>query len=169
MWKSNENVDTGGSGINKYLIKELKNKNIVSNSVRIHHLASLLSTFSVKFHIVSDAVRMHHLASLFSKFSLQFQIISNAVKMHPLPSLHVFKIISVILNCFKYRQTAPFTVIVFKISRRLPWSSCFPLVLVQHMYYFSYWSFKYRSKRCQKAIFSDLVLKMVQAVPNPSK
>ena len=110
----------------------------VSNAVRMHHLAPLFSKLSMKFHIVSDAVRMHHLASLFSKFSLQFQIISNAVKMHPLPSLHVFKIISVIPNCFKYRQKAPFSVIVFKISRRLPWSSCFPLVLVQHMYYFSY-------------------------------
>jgi len=48
-------------GINKYLNRELKNKNIVSNSVRRHRLASLISkkisvvpTTETSFKIASD-------------------------------------------------------------------------------------------------------------------
>jgi len=38
-----------GSGIDNYLIRESKNKNIVSNSVRMHRLSSLISFFLSSF------------------------------------------------------------------------------------------------------------------------
>ena len=79
------------------------------------------------------------------KWSMQSQIVSNTARNHNLPSSFSL-FFSVVPNRFKYRQNATFTVLVFKFSRRLPSSSCFLLVLVQTMYYFSYWSFKNRSK-----------------------
>ena len=73
MRKSNENVDTGGSGINKYLIKELKNKNIVSNSVRIHHLVSLLSTFSQQVQIHKHCFKLRQNAPQSGLISILYQ------------------------------------------------------------------------------------------------
>ena len=43
--------------------------------------------FSLHFQIVSNGVRMHFLASLLSKVCMQFEIVSNAARMHPLLSL----------------------------------------------------------------------------------
>jgi len=57
---------------------------IVSNAVRIHHLASLLLKSSLQFKIASITVRMQHLATLFLIFSLQFQIVLNSVRIHAL-------------------------------------------------------------------------------------
>ena len=54
----------------------------------------------------------------FLRFSLQFQIVLNTVGMHHLPSLFLF-FFSAFPNRFKCRQNAPFTVLVFKISRRV--------------------------------------------------
>ena len=72
--------------------------------------------------IVSECVIMHAKASLFHNdlcSSKSFHIPSECTIHRP---------------CFqnylcnsKYGQKAPFTVLVFKISRRLPSSSCFPL------------------------------------------
>ena len=48
MRNKQSNVDVG-SGINKYLIRELKNKNIILNSVRTHRLLTLIAFFSQQF------------------------------------------------------------------------------------------------------------------------
>jgi len=37
--------------MNKYLIRELKNRNIVSNSVRMHRLMTLISKSSQQFQL----------------------------------------------------------------------------------------------------------------------
>ena len=61
MQKKQYKCGCKGSGINKYLIRVLKNKNIVLNSVRMHNLASLLSKCSQQFqfpNMVSNCVRM---------------------------------------------------------------------------------------------------------------
>ena len=47
----------------------------------------LVFIISLQFQIVSKTVRMHHLPSLFSFISLQFQIVSNTVRMHALDTL----------------------------------------------------------------------------------
>ena len=117
----------------------------------------------------SNAARMPHLASLFSKYSLY-----------------------IVPNRFKYRQSVPFTVPVFfslqfkivsntvrihhllflfQISRRLSSSSCSPPPppsFGTNMYSFSYCSFKYCVKYCQKASFSR-PCSQTRAVPNRSK
>ena len=57
---------------------------IVSNEAPF---SVLVSMFSLKLEIVSNTARIHHYASLFSKFPLQFQIVSNNARMHHLVSL----------------------------------------------------------------------------------
>ena len=57
---------------------------------------------------------MHHLASLFSKCSLKFHIVSDTVRMHHLSSLF-FIFFSAVPNRFKCRWNAPFNVLVFQI------------------------------------------------------
>ena len=49
--KPNKSVDVGRSGLNKYVIREMKNKNIVSNGARMHPLASLISKCSQQFQL----------------------------------------------------------------------------------------------------------------------
>ena len=75
----------------------------------------IVSKLSPEFQIVSNTVRMHHIPSLFSFYSLQFQIISNTVRMHHLPSLFSFCVFSAVRNWFKCRQNAPFNALVFKM------------------------------------------------------
>ena len=50
-FKCSKHVDVRGSGINDYFIRELKNKKIVLNSVRMHRSASLVLRFSQQFQI----------------------------------------------------------------------------------------------------------------------
>jgi len=49
MRKKQYKYGSMGSGIDNYLIRESKNKNIVSNSVRMHRLSSLISFFLSSF------------------------------------------------------------------------------------------------------------------------
>ena len=71
----------------------------------------LVFIISPQFQIVSNTARMHHLPSLFSLFlcnSKSFQIPSECTIYRP--CFHYF---SAVPNCFKYRQNAPFIVLVF--------------------------------------------------------
>ena len=61
----------------------------VSNIVRIHHLPSLFSFFSLQFQIL-NTVTMHALETLFLYMSLQFQIVSNTIRIHALDTLFSF-------------------------------------------------------------------------------
>ena len=99
-------------------------QNIVSNSVRMHHLVSLLLNISLQVkqnivsnngivlvlkcslqiqNIVSNTVRMHHLPSLFSFSYLHFQII---LKYHQSASFKDIFLFSAVQNNFHCRQNA---------------------------------------------------------------
>ena len=63
--------------LSKFFLSSSNFKNFVPDSVRIHHLSSLLSKFlngSNFKNIVPNSVKIHHLSSLLLKFSQQFQL-----------------------------------------------------------------------------------------------
>ena len=89
-------------------------------------------------------MRLPHLASLFLKSSLQFLIVSNTVIMH-----HLLYLFSKCPGSYSRPHSSPFCwyklCIIF-------------LIAVSNIV-----------QKCQKAIFSDLVFKIVYAVPNRSQ
>ena len=88
--------------------------------------------FSLQFQnsLNSNTVRMHHLPSLFFKiFSAVPNRFINTVRMHELLSYFL----SVIPNRFKYRQKAPFIVLVFYIFSSVPNSLNSNTVRMHHL------------------------------------
>ena len=70
----------GGPGINKYLIREFKNKNIVSNSVRMHRLASLISKLSQQFQLYKHRFKLHQTTLLSVLVFIFFSAVPNFKK-----------------------------------------------------------------------------------------
>ena len=97
MRKSNPTLCMQGV-VNKYLIRELKNKTIVSNSDRLHYYASLLSTFSQQFQLPKHRFKQRRTAQLSALVFLNF-----------LSSLNL----KIPVHRFKLCQNAPLNVLVF--------------------------------------------------------
>ena len=74
---------------------------------------------ALHFQIVSNTIRMHHLLSL---FSYGFFAVPNRFECHQNApfSVIVFKSVSADLNYFKYGQNGPFTIIIFLFFSVVP-------------------------------------------------
>ena len=79
----------------------------------------LLFLFCLQFQIVLNTVKMHHLLSLISIF---FTVVPNSFecRQNALFSVLVLKMFSEVPYLIRCRQNAPFSVLVFKIVSAIP-------------------------------------------------